>query len=177
MAKDSVQQKISRVRAPRVHITYDVEVGDAVEVKELPFVLGVLGEFTGQPTEAREKLSDSSRRFTEINPDNFDSVLKSMKPHLAYSVGNQLSDDPEAGRLAVDLNFESLEDFEPEQVARKVKPISDLIDVRTKLQNLRATMQGNEKFEDLLMEAVSNTDKLAKLGSELDLSKPGGGSK
>lgn len=177
MARESTQQKLSRVRAPRVHITYDVQIGDAFEVKELPFVLGVLGEFTGHPTEQREKLSDPSRKFVEITPDNFDSVLKSMKPHLAFAVANKLSDKPDAGRLAVELNFERMEDFEPEGVARQVKPISDLIDVRTKLQSLRATMQGNEKFEDLLMESVSNAGKLAKLGEELNSGEPDGGAK
>src|SRR4051812_1969885 len=121
MARESVQKKLTRVRPPRVQISYDVHVGDAIELKELPFVLGVMGDFTGQPVEALPNLKDKSRRFVDVNPDNFDSVLESMHPHLAFSVENKLSEDPNAGNLKVDLNFRSLEDFEPEQVARKVR--------------------------------------------------------
>src|SRR6478672_6147095 len=101
MARDSMQHKLDRVRPPRVQITYDVEVGDAIELKELPFVMGVLGDFTGQPTEPLAKLKD--RKFVDVNPDNFDDVLKSMRPHLAFTVENKLSEDPEAGKLGVDL--------------------------------------------------------------------------
>src|SRR5208283_241237 len=119
MARESTQHKLDRVRSPRVHITYDVETGGAIELKELPFVVGVLGDFTGQPTEPLPKLKE--RKFVEVNPDNFDSVLEGMKPHLAFSVENKLSEDPEAGQIKVDLRFKSLEDFEPEQVARQVK--------------------------------------------------------
>ena len=93
MAKESTQHKLDRVRPPRVQITYDVEIGDAIELKELPFVMGVLGDFTGQPTEPLPRLKD--RKFVEVNPDNFDSVLEGMKPHLAFSVENKLSEDPE----------------------------------------------------------------------------------
>src|SRR6266704_5664646 len=105
MAKQSTQHKLDRVRPPRVHVTYDVEIGDAIELKELPFVMGVLGDFTGQPTEPLPRLRD--RKFVEVTPDNFDSVLAGMKPHLAFSVENKLSDDAEAGQLKVDLNFKS----------------------------------------------------------------------
>src|SRR5882762_33510 len=105
MAKESTQHKLDRVRSPRVHITYDVEVGDAIEMKELPFVMGVLGDLTGQAEQPLAALKD--RKFVEINPDNFDTVLKGMAPHLAYSVPNKLSDDPNAGQLSVNLKFES----------------------------------------------------------------------
>jgi type VI secretion system protein ImpB len=118
MAKQSTQHKLDRVRPPRVQITYDVEVGDAIEVKELPFVMGVLGDFTGQPTEPLARLKD--RKFVEVTPDNFDAVLENMRPHLAFSVENKLSEDPNAGNIAVDLHFKSLEDFSPDQVARQV---------------------------------------------------------
>src|SRR5499427_10641088 len=109
MAKQSTQHKLDRVRPPRVHITYDVEIGDAIELKELPFVMGVLGDFTGQPTEPLARLRD--RKFVEVNPDNFDSVLEGMKPHLAFSVENKLSEEPDAPNLKVDLKFTKLEDF------------------------------------------------------------------
>jgi len=165
MAKQSTQQKLSRVRPPRVHITYDVETGDAIEIKELPFVVGVLGDFTGQPEQPLPRLKE--RRFVEVNPDNFDSVLDSMKPHLAFAVENKLSEDPDAGQLKVDLHFKSLDDFEPEQVARQVKPLRELLDLRTRLNDLKGTLQTNEKLDEALLEAVSKTDKLDKLKSEI----------
>jgi type VI secretion system protein ImpB len=173
MAKQSTQHKLDRVRPPRVHVTYDVEVGDAIELKELPFVMGVLGDFTGQPEGPLPKLKE--RKFVEVNPDNFDSVLEGMKPHLAFSVENKLSEDPEAGQIKVDLRFKGLEDFEPEQVARQVKPLKEMLDLRTKLSDLRGSLQGNDKLEELLLDAVGNTEKLAKLKGEL--AKGEGGSK
>lgn len=165
MARESTQHKIDRVRPPRVQITYDVEVGDAIEVKELPFVLGVMGDFTGQPTEPLARVKD--RKFVEVNPDNFDSVLENMKPHLAFSVENKLSEDPDAPKLKVDLNFKSMDDFSPENVARQVGPLRELLQLRDRLSDLRGSMQGNDKLEELLRDAVSDKDKLARLRSEL----------
>ena len=173
MARESIHKKLERVRPPRVHVTYDVEVGDAIEVKELPFVMGVLADLSGQPTEPLPRLKE--RRFVEITPDNFDSVLESMRPHTAFSVENKLSDNPEAGQLKVDLNFRSLEDFEPEQVARQVKPLKELLDLRTKLSDLRGALQTNEKLDDVLMEAIGNTEKLSKIKGELEKEKGKGG--
>ena len=172
MARQSTQHKLDRVRPPRVHVTYDVEVGDAIELKELPFVMGVLGDFTGQPTEPLPRLRD--RKFVEVNPDNFDSVLEGMKPHLAFSVENKLSEDSNAPQLKVDLHFKSMDDFEPENVVRQVKPLSELMDLRTKLSNLRASLQGNDRLEEALLGAVGDQDKLDKLKKEMD--KPAGGS-
>jgi type VI secretion system protein ImpB len=172
MASKSTQHKLDRVRPPRVHVTYDVEIGDAIEIKELPFVLGVLGDFTGQPEQPLPKLRD--RKFVEVTPDNFDSVLEGMKPHLAFSVENKLSEDPDAGQIKVDLRFKSMDDFEPEQVARQVKPLRELLDLRTRLSDLRGNLQGNDKLEEVLMEAVSNTEKLDRLKQEVG-SKEGEG--
>ena len=173
MARESTQQKHSRVRPPRVHITYDVEVGDAIENKEIPFVMGVLGDFTGQPVQPLPRVRD--RKFVEVTPDNFDTVLEGMAPHLSYSVDNKLSDDQDAGQLKVDLRFKSLEDFEPEQVAKQVKPLKELLDLRTQLSDLRGTLQSNEKLDELLMDAVTDTGKAEKLRAELGLSpKPEG---
>jgi type VI secretion system protein ImpB len=171
MARESVQKKLQRVRPPRVQVTYDVEVGDAIQLKELPFVLGVLGDFTGMPAEQMARLKD--RRFVEVTGDNFDSVLESMKPHLAFSVDNKLSEDSDAAQLKVDLHFKSLEDFEPEQVARQVKPLRELLELRSKLNDLRGNLQTNEKLDELLVDAVSNTEKLNKLRSELGLPATG----
>lgn len=169
MARESIQKKLQRVRPPRVQVNYDVEIGDAIEMKELPFVMGVLGDFTGNPTEPLPRLKD--RRFVEVTPDNFDSVLDSMKPHLAFSVENKLSDDPNAGQLKVDLNFRKMEDFEPEQVARQIKPLRELLELRTKLSDLRGTLQTNDKLDELLLDAVSDTEKLKKLKEELGITE------
>jgi type VI secretion system protein ImpB len=165
MAKQSTQHKLDRVRPPRVHVTYDVEVGDAIELKELPFVMGVLGDFTGQPTEPLPRLRD--RKFVEVNPDNFDSVLEGMKPHLSFSVENKLSEDSNAPQLKVDLHFKSMDDFEPENVARQVQPLKELLDLRTKLSDLRGSLQGNDKLEELLLDAVGDKNKLDKLKKEM----------
>ena len=173
MARQSTQHKLDRVRSPRVHLTYDVEVGGAIEIKELPFVMGVLGDFTGQPTEAMAKLRE--RKFVEVNPDNFDTVLAGMKPHVAFSVENKLSEDANAGQLKVDLNFKSLEDFEPEQVAKQVKPLRELLELRTELANLRANLQTNEKLDEVLQETLGDKDKLNKLRGELGIKEDGNG--
>jgi type VI secretion system protein ImpB len=167
----SVQKKLERVRPPRVHVTYDVETGGAIEIKELPFVMGVLGDFSGQPTEPLPRLKD--RRFVEVNPDNFDSVLESMKPHLAFAVENKLSEDAEAGQLKVSLDFKSMDDFSPENVAKQVKPLRELLDLRTRLNDLKGTLQTNDKLDQVLLDAVSNTDKLNQLRAELGGKKEG----
>ena len=169
MARESVHGKLERVRPPRVHVTYDVEVGDAIEVKEIPFVMGVLADFSGKPEEPLPRLKE--RRFVEVTPDNFDSVLASMKPRVQFAVENKLSDDPNAGKLAVDLRFSSLDDFNPENVARQVKPLRELLDLRTKLSDLRGTLQGNDKLEELLQDVVQNTESLDKLKGELSKQK------
>ena len=169
---ESLQHKLDRVRSPRVHITYDVETGGAIEKKELPFVMGVFGDFTGMPEEPLPRLKD--RKFVEINPDNFDSVLAAMKPHLAFSVENKISDDLDAGQIKVDLKFKSLEDFEPTQVARQVKPLKELLDLRTRLSDLRGSLQGNDKLDDLLQSALRDSDKLEKLKGEIGQTKGGG---
>ena len=165
MARESTQHKLDRVRSPRVHITYDVETGGAIELKELPFVVGVLGDFTGQPTEPLPRLKE--RKFVEVNPDNFDSVLEGMKPHLAFSVENKLSDESDAPNLKINLNFKSMDHFEPENVARQVPPLKQLLDLRQRLSDLRGSLQGNDKLEELLLDAVGNTEKLDKLKGEI----------
>ena len=166
---ESLQHKLDRVRSPRVHITYDVETGGAIEKKELPFVMGVFGDFTGQPEDPMPRLKD--RKFVEVNPDNFNSVLAAMKPHLAYQVENKISDDPDAGGLKVNLKFRSLEDFEPAQVARQIKPLADLMDLRTRLSDLRGGLQGNDKLDDLLQAALRDPSKLDQLKAEIAASK------
>jgi len=165
MPSESVQKKLERVRPPRVNISYEVETGGAIELKELPFVMGVLGDFTGQPVEPLAKLKD--RKFVDVNPDNFDEVLASMKPHLAFTVENKLSEDPEAGKLGGDLHFESLDDFSPDQVARQVKPLREMLELRTKLADLRGTLQGNDKLDEILQATLGDEDKVKKLKAEM----------
>ena len=162
---DSTQKKLERVRPPRIQISYEVETGGAIEMKELPFLMGVLGDFTGQPTEPLPRVKD--RKFVEVNPDNFDSVLESMRPHLAFTVENKLSEEADAPKLGVDLNFKSLDDFEPDHVARQVKPLRELLELRERLSDLRGSLQGNDKLEEVLRDAVSNTEKLSRLKSEI----------
>ncbi|MDH3496979.1 MAG: type VI secretion system contractile sheath small subunit [Gemmatimonadota bacterium] len=166
MAKESVHKKLERVRPPRVNITYEVDTGDAIETKELPFVMGVLGDFTGQPTEPLERLKD--RKFVDVTLDNFDDVMSSMKPHLAFAVDNKLSDDPNAGKIGVDLKFESLDDFRPDRVAQQVDPLRKLLDLRTQLADLRGKLQGNDKLEDILQSSLTDEEKRKKLKAELD---------
>ena len=121
------------------------------------------------PEEPLPKVKD--RKFVEIDPDNFDTVLAAMKPHISFSVENKLSDEPEAGQLKVDLKFRSMDDFDPAQVARQVKPLKELMDLRTKLSDLRGSLQGNDKLDELLQDALRDNDKLAKLKAEIGAEK------
>ena len=162
--KDSVQKRLEKVRPPRVQLTYDVEVGGAIEQKELPFVVGVMADFTGQqdPNKPLPKLKD--RKFVNVDLDNFDDVMKGMAPAASYRVRNKLS--PEGGEFAVNLEFNKLEDFRPESVVQQVEPLKKLLEARTKLSDLRNKLAGNEKLEDILGEVLSSTEKLAKLEQE-----------
>jgi type VI secretion system protein ImpB len=171
MARESTQTKLSRVRPPRVQITYDVQVGDAIELKEIPFVLGVLGDFSGNPAEELPKLKD--RKFVEVTPDNFDDVLGSMKPRLSFSAANKLADDPDAPKLKVDLSFKKLDDFEPEQVARQIKPLRELLDLRTRLADLRGSLQTNQTLDDLLQEVINSSEKMHRLRTEVQTAEKG----
>ena len=161
--KESTQHKLDRVRAPRVQLTYDVEVGDAIEKKELPFVTGVIGDFSGQPADPLAKLKE--RKFVNVDKDNFDDVLKGMKPRVQMQVDNRLQGD--GSKVAVELNFRSMEDFSPENVANQVEPLRKLLEARRKLADLRNKMAGNDKFEELLNEVLQNTDQITRLTKEV----------
>lgn len=163
--KESLQHKIDRVRPPRVQITYDVEVGGAIELKELPFVVGVMGDFSGKPEEPLPALKN--RKFVEIDPDNFNQVLSGMSPRLAYTVDNKLQDD--GSKLGVELKFNSIEDFEPDNLVRQVEPLRKLVEARQKLSDLRSKMDGNEKLESLLEDVVANADKQKQLSDALGI--------
>lgn len=164
---ESTQKKLERVRPPRIQISYEVETGGAIEMKELPFLMGVLGDFSGNPSEPLPRLKD--RKFAEITPDNFDDTLASMKPRLQFAVENKLSESADAPKLAIELNFRSMDDFSPEAVARSVKPLNELLELRTELANLRSSLQTNEKLDEVLQETLGDADKMAKLKSELGL--------
>jgi type VI secretion system protein ImpB len=166
MAKrESVQQKIARIRPPRVHITYDVEVGGALELKELPFVLGVLGDFAGKPAEALGPIKN--RKFVEIDRDNFNQVLGGMKPRLAFNVENKLQDD--GSKIGVEMTFNSIDDFEPDRVVQQVEPLRKLVEARRKLSDLMSKMDGNDKLESLLNDVIQNSGQQAELSKSLGL--------
>ncbi len=167
MAKESLQHTLDRVRSPRVQITYDVEVGDAIEMKEIPFTMGVLADLSGKPEEPLPKLKE--RKFVEIDRDNFNNVLEGMNPRLAYRVDNKLTDEDSA--MAVELKFKSLEDFHPEKVARQIDPIRKLVEAREKLTGLLNKLDGNDKLDELLQDVISSTDALEKLGRETGVKK------
>ncbi|WP_047250427.1 type VI secretion system contractile sheath small subunit [Chromobacterium subtsugae] len=162
MGKESTQKKLSRVRPPRVQITYDVEIGDAIETKELPFVLGVLGDYSGHSKEPLPKMKE--RKFVQIDRDNFDEVLKGMAPRLTMKVDNALKDD--GSQLSVELNFDNLADFEPQNVVRQIDPLNQLLEARTRLADLRNKLAGNDKLEELLDEVVRDTEKLRQIGQQ-----------
>ena len=162
--KDSVQKRLDKVRPPRVQLTYDVEVGDAIEQKEIPFVVGVLGDFAGQidPDKPQAKLRD--RKFVNVDLDNFDEVMQGVAPAATYRVKNRLS--AEGGEFGVNLKFNQIDDFTPEAVVQQVDPLRKLLEARTKLSDLRNKLAGNEKLEDLLAEVLSSTEQLKQLSAE-----------
>ena len=163
MGSESVHGKLDRVRKPRVHITYEVETEGAAVVKELPFVVGVLGDFSGQPTEPLKPLKD--RKFIQIDRDNFNDVMGRMTPGLNLRVKNTLKDD--GSELGVQLKFGSMDDFSPENVAQQVDPLKKLIETRDKLRDLLTKIDRSEDLEGLLEKVLSNTDELKKLKDQL----------
>lgn len=161
MAKESTQNKLSRVRPPRVQITYDVEIGDAIETKELPFVLGVLGDYGGHPKTPPSKFKE--RKFVDVDRDNFDDVLKGVAPRLAIRVDNALKKD--GTQIGIELNFSQLDDFGPQHVVNQVEPLKQLLAIRTRLSDLRNKISGNDKLEELLDDIMRDTEKLKKIGA------------
>jgi len=160
--KESLQHTLDRVRAPRVHLTYDVEIGDAIEMKEIPFVVGVLGDLSGKPDEPLPRLKD--RKFIEIDRDNFNKVLEGMKPRLAFRVDNKLTE--EDTKLAVELRFKSMDDFHPERVAEQIEPLRKMVEARQKLSDLLNKLDGNEKLDELLQGVIASTESLQQVGKE-----------
>ena len=163
MARESGQKFIRRNRPPRVHITYE-NPANAEEKVEIPFVMGVLGDFSGNPAAALPQLKD--RKFVEVTPDNFDEVLKSMKPRLQIKVDNKLKND--GSKLGMELKFESLDDFAPDKVAQQVEPLRKLLELRQQLADLRGSLQGNDKLEEILQSMLNDEGRRNQLKKELE---------
>ncbi|HEY3572186.1 MAG TPA: type VI secretion system contractile sheath small subunit [Thermoanaerobaculia bacterium] len=151
---ESTQKKLSRVRPPRVQITYDVEIGDAIQMKELPFVVGIMADLSGKPAEALPKLKE--RKFVEIDRDNFNDVLASCAPRLALRVDNKLAKDDT--KLNVELSFRNIDDFSPVEVVKQVEPLRKLFEARQRLMDLLSKLDGNDKLDALLQEIVDNPE-------------------
>jgi type VI secretion system protein ImpB len=168
MPKDGLQKKLSRVRPPRVHITYDVETGDAIEKRDIPFVVGVMADLTGQPEQPLPPIKD--RNFVSIDKDNFDKVVGKLNPRLAFKVDNKLSEDDT--RLGLELRFNSMADFEPAAVAKQVPALRKLLELRNSLHNLRSSLNGNDKLESILQEIMTNHEALRRIGAEAGNAAP-----
>ena len=156
---ESTQHKLDRIRPPRVQITYDVEIGGAIQVKELPFLVGILADLSGKPAEALPKLKD--RKWVEIDRDNFNDVLTSILPRLAFQANNTLTNDDT--KLNVELHFKHLDDFGPLAVAKQVEPLRKLFDARQRLVDLLAKLDGNDQLDAMLQEIVANTEGLQEI--------------
>jgi type VI secretion system protein ImpB len=161
----SVHDKLKRVRRPRVHITYEVETEGAVVQKELPFVVGVVGDFSGNPTEPLKSLKD--RKFVQIDRDNFNEVMTKMTPGLNLKVDNTLKGD--GSQMAVDLKFKSIEDFEPAQVVDQVEPLRKLLDTRNKLRDLMTKVDRSEDLESVLEQVLQNDADLKAMAEQLGI--------
>jgi len=167
----SIHKKLERVRKPRVHLTYEVETGGAAVKKELPFVVGVLGDFSGNPSQPLKPLKD--RKFVQIDRDNFNDVLASMSPELNLKVDNTLAGD--GSQLAVQLKFKSMDDFDPARIAAQVEPLKKLLETRNKLSDLISKADRSTELESLLEQALQDPEALKKLSTELGLDGQSGG--
>jgi type VI secretion protein, VC_A0107 family len=168
---ESIQHKLDRVRPPRVQITYDVETGGAIQKKELPFVVGVMADLSGKPAEPLPPLKQ--RKFVEIDRDNFNDVMYAAKPRVAFQVENKLAND--GTKLNIELNFRSMEDFEPVNIVKQVEPLRKLLEARSRLRDLLAKLDGNDSLDALLREVVDNTAQQEELKKALQASARGDG--
>jgi type VI secretion system protein ImpB len=163
----SIHDKLKRVRKPRVHITYEVETEGAEVLRELPFIVGVLGDFSGDPTQPLRPMSD--RKFIQIDRDNFDEVMARMTPGLNLRVDNTLSDA--GGEMTVSLKFNGIDDFEPARVAEQVPALKALLETRDKLRDLMSKVDRSEELESLLEQVLKNETELKTLSGQLGLDK------
>ena len=163
----SIHQKLARVRRPRVHITYEVETEGADVIRELPFVVGVIGDFSGDPTQPLRPFGE--RKFVQIDRDNFDDVMQRLAPALQLRVENKLTGD--GSDMAVDLRFNSIEDFEPGRVLDQVPALRTLLETRNRLRDLMSKADRSENLELLLEKILKSKDDLATISGELGLEK------
>ncbi len=166
----SVQQKLARVRKPRVHITYDVETEGAAIVRELPFVVGVMGDYAGDPTEPMKPLAE--RKFVQIDRDNFNDVMGRIAPGLKIKVDNTLAGD--GSQMAVDLKFKSMDDFDPVKVAEQVPALKAMLETRSRLRDLVSKADLSEELEGLLEQVLQDKSKLDELSAQLGIKKEEG---
>ena len=160
---DSIHDKLKRVRKPRVHITYDVETNGAIAEKEIPFVMGVMGDYSGDNADSKKALKD--RKFSQIDRDNFNDVMSNVTPQLNMKVDNTLEGN--GTQMQVNLDFKSMEDFEPHKIVENVEPLKKLLETRNKLRDLLTKADRSEKLESILEDILSNTDAMAALSKEL----------
>lgn len=170
---ESVHDKLKRVRKPRVHITYDVETNGAEEKKELPFVVGVMGDYSGDNTENKKSLKE--RKFVQIDRDNFNEAMGKINPKLQMKVENTLADD--GSEMSVGLDFNAIDDFEPQNIVKQVEPLKQLMDARNKLRDLLSKADRSEELEGVLEEVLQSTEKITELGKELGVDEDKGGDK
>jgi len=156
---ESTQHKLDRIRPPRVQITYDVEIGGAIQKKELPLVMGIMADLSGKPEEALPKLKD--RKFVEIDRDNFNDILKSITPRMTAQVDNKLSKD--GGKTNIELKFRHIDDFSPLNIVMQVEALRKLFESRQKLNDLLAKLDGNDTLDQMLQTATANTDEMKQL--------------
>ena len=160
---ESIQHRLGRVRPPRVQLTYDVETGGAIQMKELPFVMGVLADLSGKPTDPLPPMKE--RKFVEIDGDNFEDILASIRPRLAFSVDNVLTND--GTELGVELFFSSMEDFTPVNVIKQIPALAQLYEARVRLNDLLAKLDGNDSLDHMLNDIIANNDTRDAIQKEL----------
>jgi type VI secretion system protein ImpB len=164
---DSIHDKLKRVRKPRVHITYDLETNGNVVEKEIPFVMGVMGDYSGDNADSKKPLKE--RKFSQIDRDNFNEVMSKVNPQLRMKVENLLEGD--GSEMAINLDFKNMEDFEPHRIVEQLEPLKKLMDTRNKLRDLLTKADRSEELETILEDVLSNTNALSSLSSELGVNK------
>jgi len=164
---DSIHDKLKRVRKPRVHITYDLETNGSIVEKEIPFVMGVMGDYSGDNAENKKALKD--RKFSQIDRDNFNEIMSKVNPQLRMKVENMLEKD--GSEMSVNLDFKNMEDFEPHKIVEQIEPLRKLMETRNKLRDLLTKADRSEDLESILEDVLSNTAALSSLSSELGIQK------
>jgi type VI secretion system protein ImpB len=167
--KESSQKKLERNQPPRVNIVYEVDTGNGIVMVELPFIVGVVGDFSGHPKGQRDKLKD--RNFINIDRDNFNDVMAGIKPRLAFRVDNKLSENKDS-ELNVELEFESINDFKPDSIVNRYGPLKKVMAKRRRLTEILTRIDGNDRLEELLQAVVENTEAQKELGAALARKSP-----